>query len=29
MTSLETLNTIVSVNELMFPLVTHTVYSDA
>jgi hypothetical protein len=29
MTSLETLNTIVSVNELIFPLVSHTVYSDA
>jgi hypothetical protein len=29
MTFLETLNTKVSVNELSFPLVTHTVYSDA
>jgi hypothetical protein len=29
MTSLETLNTKVAVNELMFLLVTHTVYSDA
>jgi hypothetical protein len=29
MTSLETLNTKVSVNELIFPLVTHMVYSNA
>jgi hypothetical protein len=29
MTSPETLNTKVSVNELIFPLVTRTVYSDA
>jgi hypothetical protein len=29
MTSLETLNTKVSINKLGFPLVTHTVYSDA
>ena len=29
MTSPETLNTKVAVNELSFPLVTHTVYSDA
>jgi hypothetical protein len=29
MTFLETLNTKVSVNELSFPLVTHTIYSDA
>jgi hypothetical protein len=29
MTSPETLNTQVSVNELSFPLVNHTVYSDA
>jgi hypothetical protein len=29
MTSPETLNTKVGVNELAFPLVTHTVYSDA
>jgi hypothetical protein len=29
MTSLETLNTKVAVNELIFLLVTHTVYSDA
>jgi hypothetical protein len=29
MTSLETLNTKASVNEVSFPLVTHTVYSDA
>jgi hypothetical protein len=29
MTSLETLNTKVFVNELSFPLVTHMVYSDA
>jgi hypothetical protein len=29
MTSPETLNTKVAVNELGFPLVTHTVYSDA
>jgi hypothetical protein len=29
MTSPETLNTKVVVNELSFPLVTHTVYSDA
>jgi hypothetical protein len=29
MTSPETLNTKVSVNELRFPLVTHTIYSDA
>jgi hypothetical protein len=28
MTSLETLNTKVAANELRFPLVTHTVYSD-
>jgi hypothetical protein len=29
MTFIETLNTKVSVNELRFPLVTHTAYSDA
>jgi hypothetical protein len=29
MTSPETLNTKVSVNELSFPLITHTIYSDA
>jgi hypothetical protein len=29
MTFLETLNTKVPLNELSFPLVTHTVYSDA
>jgi hypothetical protein len=29
MTSLETLNTKFSINELKLPLVTHTVYSDA
>jgi hypothetical protein len=29
MTSIETLNTNVAINELRFPLVTHTVYSDA
>jgi hypothetical protein len=29
MTSLETLNTNVAINELSFLLVTHTVYSDA
>jgi hypothetical protein len=29
MTSPETLNTKVAVNELSFPLVTHTAYSDA
>jgi hypothetical protein len=29
MTSPETLNTKVAINELSFPLVTHTVYSDA
>jgi hypothetical protein len=29
MTSLETLNTKVAVNKISFPLVTHTVYSDA
>jgi hypothetical protein len=29
MTSPETLNTKVAVNEVSFPLVTHTVYSDA
>jgi hypothetical protein len=29
MTTPETLNTKVSVNELRFPLVTHTVYSNA
>jgi hypothetical protein len=29
MTFLETLNTKVALNELSFPLVTHTVYSDA
>jgi hypothetical protein len=29
MTSPETLNTKVTANELRFPLVTHTVYSDA
>jgi adenosine deaminase len=29
MTSLETLNTKVSFNKLRFPIVTHTVYSDA
>jgi hypothetical protein len=29
MTSPETLNSKVAVNELNFPLVTHTVYSDA